>query len=81
MDNAEASKKDVRAILGELGDLQITAVLEFKPTTEELEEPAAWLAGEEDIVRLAGHTLSARAAEICEIAGAAEVEEPERGGS
>jgi hypothetical protein len=44
------TQQDVRDIVGDLDDTKIAALLAVDATAEELEEAAAWAAGESDVM-------------------------------
>jgi hypothetical protein len=46
----ELTLQDVRAIVGDLDDAKTAALLATDATPEELEEAAAWAAGESDVM-------------------------------
>jgi hypothetical protein len=59
--------QEVQRLLGELGAARVAAVLALQPSLEELEEAAAWMAGEGDVPAQAGHPLAGKAAAIFDI--------------
>ena len=42
--------RDVMDVMGDLDDMKIAAIVAEQPTLEELEEAAAWAAGESDVL-------------------------------
>ena len=62
-----ADRADVTQLLGALDDAGITEILAMRPTRVELEEAAAWLEGQGDMVDRAGHALTPRIAVILDI--------------
>jgi hypothetical protein len=68
----------VRAIVGELNDARMAAILKTGASVEELEEAAALGAGESDVVGQEGHKTSRIVAELYEILMPEPDEETER---
>lgn len=62
-----AERADVVQLFGELDDEDILQLLAMQPTIMELQEAAAWLEGEGDILARAGHPMTPRIAGILEI--------------
>lgn len=75
----ELTREAVRAIVGELSDARIAAILKTGATVEELEEAAALGAGESDVVGHEGHKTSRIVAELYEILMPEPDAEEERG--
>jgi hypothetical protein len=67
-----ATAGDIRQLFGDIEDDVVMDVLELNPTVGELEETAAWLAGQGDVVARAGHPQSAKIAAILDLLGADE---------
>ncbi len=63
---------DVRAMVGDISDAKITAVLATNPSFEDLEEAVAWAAGESDVMGEERLPLSRTAARVYEIVAADE---------
>jgi hypothetical protein len=64
--------RDVRRVLGELDAAKVADILALRPSLAELEEAAAWMAGEGDVPAQQGHPLTGKAAAIFDITEAAE---------
>lgn len=75
------TREAVRAIVGELSDARVAAILKTGATVEELEEAAALAAGESDVVGQEGHKSSRVVAALYEILMPEPDEEAERGRS
>ncbi len=75
----ELTPEAVRAIVGELSDARMTAILRTGASLEELEEAAALGAGENDVVGQEGHKTSRIVAELYEILMPEPDDEAERG--
>ncbi len=75
----ELTRDSVRAIVGELSDARMAAILTTGASVEELEEAAALAAGESDVVGHEGHKTSRIVAELYEILMPEPDEEAERG--
>lgn len=58
---------DVQRLLGDLDAARITDILALQPSLAELEEAAAWIAGEGDVPAREGHPLAGNAAAIFDI--------------
>jgi hypothetical protein len=69
----------IRAVIGELSDDRVTAIMRSGATLEELEEAAALVAGETDVVSQEGHRSSPVVAELYEILAPPPEPEAERG--
>ena len=69
----------IHAVVGELSDARVTAIMRSGATLEELEEAAALLAGETDIVGQEGQQPSGVVAELYEILAPPPEEENARG--
>ena len=63
----ELTQAEARAIVGELSDARMAALLKIGATIEELEEAAALADGAEEMVARVGHTPSRIVAELYEI--------------
>ena len=74
----ELTRDSVRAIVGELSDARMAAILKTGASVEELEEAAALGAGESDVVGQEGHKTSRIVAELYEILMPEPDEETER---
>ena len=73
---ASAGRDDLRHILGDIEDAKILEILALRPTLADLEEAAAWAAGDGDVLARSGHSLTATAAEIVDILTADDEESP-----
>jgi hypothetical protein len=71
-DAQAATARDVRRLLGELDAAKIADILALRPSLAELEQTAAWVAGEGDVPAQEGHPLTGKAAAIYDITEAAE---------
>jgi hypothetical protein len=72
---AKATSSDVRNVLGSMSETRVAAILAIGPTVEELEEAAAFAAGESDVMGELRKPASGRVAAVYDIIAA--VEEPE----
>jgi hypothetical protein len=72
------TRDDVLHLCGELDDETIVAILALEPSHEDLEEVAAWLAGESDVMGEERLPLAGRAGQIYELIASDEEEEPRR---
>jgi hypothetical protein len=61
------TREDIVRVLGALDDVKIVAILALRPTQEELEEAAMWLASEDDVMGKMRRPLSGTVAEIYDI--------------
>jgi hypothetical protein len=61
---------DVQRLLGDLDAAKVADILALQPSLAELEEAAAWVAGEGDVPAQEGHPLVGNAAAIFDIAEA-----------
>lgn len=75
----ELDRESVRAIVGELSDARVAAILKTGATVEQLEEAAALAAGESDVVGQEGHQTSRIVAALYDILMPEPDEESERG--
>lgn len=66
----------IRAILGNIDEEKIMAILHLQPTIAEVEEAAVWAAGDGDVLAKEGRPLSSTAAAIVDVLTADEEEEP-----
>ena len=64
--------RDVQRLLGELDAAKVADILALRPSLDELEQTAAWMAGEGDVPAQEGHPLTGKAAAIFDITEAAE---------
>jgi hypothetical protein len=71
-----ATLEDVRRLVRNIEDGKALDILALRPTTEELELAAMWVAGNGDVPAREGHPLSGTAAAIFDILTADEDEEP-----
>ena len=72
MKTPSLTRDDVAALVGDVGDAVISAILEIDPTAAELDEALAWLAGEDDVMGETERPLTGKAAEIFDILAATE---------
>jgi hypothetical protein len=71
------TRKDVTAILGELDDDVVTAIIATGMTPEELAEAHAWLANDEPLMNAGRPLPSGRVARVVDIVAAISEEEAE----
>jgi hypothetical protein len=71
------TRKDVTAMLGELGDDVVTEIIATGTTAEELAEAHAWLANDEPLMNTGRPLPSGRVARAVEIVAAISEEEVE----
>jgi hypothetical protein len=57
-------------LLGDLDAAKVADILALRPSLDELEQTAAWMAGEGDVPARQGHPLIGKAAAIFDIAEA-----------
>jgi hypothetical protein len=72
------TRDDIIHLLGDVSDHKVVEVLETGATLEQLEEAAAWLAGESDIMGEERLPLSGAAAKVYDIIARDELPERER---
>lgn len=70
------SRKDVRRILGPIGDDKTAIILELAPTLPDIEAAAMCLAGDRDVVVKAAHHTSPLVEAIVEIVAEGEEDAP-----
>ena len=73
---AAPTRDDVLHLCGDLDDETIVAILALEPSHEDLEEVAAWLAGESDLMGEERLPLAGRAGRIYELIAPEEEDEP-----
>jgi hypothetical protein len=73
-----ATAEDIRKILGELDADVAAEILALRPTVRDIEEAAAALEGDGEVLRKGGVTLTKIAADIADILAAEEEEEERR---
>jgi hypothetical protein len=64
----KAGAQDVQRLLGDLDAAKLAGILALEPSLAELEQAAAWVAGEGDVPAQEGHPLVGNAAAIFDIA-------------
>lgn len=64
----QPTHKDIIALFGEMTDHSVVEILETGANLEQLEEAAAWLAGETDVMEGAQLPLQGPAARVYDIA-------------
>lgn len=74
------TREDLKAVLGDLDDDRVLAILALNPTPVELEQAAVWAAGDGDILGKRGRPQNKIVAEIVDILMADE-DEPQITGS
>jgi hypothetical protein len=67
VDGQPANHVDLMRILGEVDDAKIVEILALKPTLQEVEETALWVAGAGDVLAKDGHPLGGIVAAIVDI--------------
>lgn len=70
------TREDLKAVLGDLDDDRVLAILALNPTPAELEQATVWAAGDGDILSKRGRPQDKIIAEIVDILTADE-DEPE----
>lgn len=78
MSEARAGASDIVRLLGEMDAVKLAAIERSGATRRDLEEVAAWLAGEDDVMGELQRPLSGVAAVVYEILTADEAAEDER---
>lgn len=78
MNTKTPTRDDVVHLLGDISDHKVVEILEIGATLEELEEAAAWLAGESDVMGEERLPLAGATAKIYEIITCDELPERER---
>jgi hypothetical protein len=68
----QLTPEDVTHILGELDEARIAAILASGANAEEIEEAAAWMSGESDVMGELERPLAGVVAQVCEILSADE---------
>jgi hypothetical protein len=74
--SSPATAEHVREILGEVDADVVAEILALRPTVRDLEEAAAALEGDGEVLRKGGVALTKVAADIADILAAEEEEEP-----
>lgn len=77
---AAPTREDVLHFCGDLDDETVVAILALEPSYEDLEEVAAWLAGESDVMGEERLPLAGTASRIYELLAPDEEEEPRPAG-
>ena len=72
------TRDDVIRLLGDVSDHKVVEILETGATLEQLEEAAAWLAGESDVMGEERLPLTGAAAKVYEIIARDELPERQR---
>ena len=67
MSKQQITRGDVIHLFGEVNDHRVVEILKTGANLEELEETAAWLAGESDVMGEARLPLTGRAGQVYEI--------------
>lgn len=75
-DTNPVSMDELRAIAGNLDDETVIDILNFQPTSAELEQAVIWASGDGDLLAKRGHPMTGKVAEIVEILTADEDEPP-----
>ena len=72
-----ANAEDVSRLLGALDERKTLDIVALRPTLNDVERAAVWLAGDGDVIARSGHPLASVVAEILDIL-AVDDEEPPR---
>jgi hypothetical protein len=72
------TRDDVIHLLGDISDHKVVEILETRATLEQLEEAAAWLAGESDVMGEERLPLTGAAAKVYDIIARDELPERQR---
>lgn len=78
MDTNMPTRDDVIHLLGDVSDHKVVEILETGATLEQMEEAAAWLAGESDVMGEERLPLTGAAAKVYDIIVRDELPERER---
>ena len=70
------SSDDLKALVGDIGDDRVIAILKLEPSVAELEQAAIWAVGNGDVLSRSGHPMTEKIAAIVEILTADEDEPP-----
>jgi hypothetical protein len=68
-------RQEVRRILGDIDDVKVVEILALNPSLNDIEEAAAWLTGNRDVLAKDGLMLTGAASAIVELL-ATDEEEP-----
>jgi hypothetical protein len=68
-------REELRRILGDIDDVKVVEILALNPSLNDVEEAAAWLIGNRDVLAKDGRTLTSAANAIVELL-APDEEEP-----
>ncbi len=72
------SAEEIRRIVGDISDARVLAILDLRPSLDELEQAVAWAAGESDVLGELELPLSGVVSELHEILTAGEEWEEDR---
>ena len=78
MNTKMPTRDDVIHLLGDVSDHKVVEILETGATLEQMEEAAAWLAGESDVMGEERLPLTGAAAKVYDIIARDELPERER---
>ena len=67
MEEIKVSREDLSRLLGSIDDHKAVEIIALRPSLEELEEVAAYLANEDDVMGEERHPLAGTVARIYEI--------------
>ncbi len=70
-----ASAEELRHFLGDLDDTEVAEILALRPTVDQVEQSAMWLAGNGDRLSREGHAMEGVIAAIYDILSADEDED------
>jgi hypothetical protein len=70
------SSDELKALVGDIDDDRVIAILKLSPSVAELEQAAIWAAGNGDVLSRSGHPLTGKVAAIVEILTVNEDEPP-----
>jgi hypothetical protein len=74
---AMATHEDVKAVLGDMDDAKVVAIIALRPTVADIEHASIWLAGDADVFG-AGQPLKDVAGQIVTLLTEDEQEDPSR---
>lgn len=72
------TRAEIAALVGDVDDATMAAILAIEPSRAELDEALAWAAGEDDVMGEMERPLVGKAAQIYDLLTAEEEEEDER---
>ncbi|MDI9847441.1 hypothetical protein QM467_05125 [Rhodoblastus sp. 17X3] len=69
-------RAELTRILGDIDDVKVVEILALNPSLDDLEEAAAWLIGNRDVLARDGRALTSAASAIVELLATDEEEPP-----